>query len=86
MSGHRNDKEKVKCIIKDLNSDLHIAIILLVLSSTYSLTDDAEQFLASTNVIMSLGDFKKKNFLSTYPNSKIGIMYYFDPKLVIEKF
>jgi hypothetical protein len=81
---HRNDKEKVKCIIKDLNSGLQIAVVMLVLSGTYSLSDDAEQLLAGTFVIMSLDEFRQKNLLSASPDSEVGIMYYFDPKLVIE--
>ena len=54
---HRNDKEKVKCIIKDLNSGLQISVVMLVLSGTYSFSDDAEQLLVGTIVIMSLDEF-----------------------------
>jgi hypothetical protein len=36
------DKEKVKCIIKDLNCGLKIAIVMLILSGSHSFSDDAE--------------------------------------------
>ena len=34
---------------------------------------------------MRINESKGKKFLSASPNSQIGIMYYFAPKLVIEK-
>jgi len=82
---HRNDKVDVKCIIKDPNSDLQFAVVLLVLSGTYLLSNDSERLPEGLIVITSLNEFEGKNFLSASPNSQVGIMDYFDPTLVIEK-
>ena len=75
----------MKCIIKDPNSDLQFAVVLLVLSDTYLLSNDSERLPEGLIVITSLNEFEGKNFLSASPNSQVGIMDYFDPTLVIEK-
>ena len=82
---HRIDKMEVNCIIKDLNSGLQTAVVLLVISGTYLLSNDSEQLPKGTVVIMSLDEFEGENFLSANPNCQAGIMHYFDPTLVIEK-
>ena len=82
---HKIDKMKVNCIITDLSSNLHIYVVPLVISGTYLLSNDSEQLPQGTIVIMSIDEFKEKHFLSDSKNSQVGIVYYFDPTLVIEK-
>ena len=83
---HKNEKMKVNCIITDPNSDLDIAVVLLVFTGTYSFSSkDSEQLTKGTVVIMSLDEFKRKDFFSASQNSQVGIMYYFDPRMAIEK-
>ena len=60
---HKNEKMKVNCIITDPNSDLDIAVVLLVFTGTYSFSSkDSEQLTEGTVVIMSLDEFKGKHF------------------------
>ena len=72
---HKNEKMKVNCIITDRNSDLHIAVVLLVISGTYLLSNDSEKLPQGTIVIISLDEFKGKHFLSDSENFQVGIMY-----------
>ena len=62
---HKNEKMKVNCIITDRDSDLDIAVVLLVFTGTYSFSSkDSEQLTEGTVVIMSLDEFKGKDFFS----------------------
>ena len=68
---HKNEKMKVNCIITDPNSDLDIAVVLLVFTGTYSFSSkDSEQLTKGTVVIMSLDEFKRKDFFQLVKTPK----------------
>ena len=57
---------------------------MMVISGTYPLSDNGEQLLTGTMVIMSLDEFRGKTFLSARPDLELGILNYFDRELTIE--
>ena len=68
---HKNEKMKVNYIITDRDSDLDIAVVLLVFTGTYSFSSkDSEQLTKGTVVIMSLDEFKGKDFFQLVKTPK----------------